>query len=99
MHFSILFLAAGCDSKWAPIRCSSIFEIAGLIGKVLAPMPAFPGDEPYALWRLSLLALAIEQTKGGAAIPCHSFRAPDQIVRWPARFNPNNGERPWRERF
>jgi hypothetical protein len=58
MHFSILFLAAGCDSKWAPIRCSSIFEIAGLIGKVLAPMPAFPGDEPYggsacSRWRLS----------------------------------------------
>ena len=30
MHFSIPFLAAGFDSKWVPICCSSIFENAGL---------------------------------------------------------------------
>ena len=44
MHFSIPLLAASYNSKWVPIRFSSIFEIAGLIGKVLAPKVRLPAD-------------------------------------------------------
>jgi len=56
MHFSIPLLAAGYNSKWVPIRFSSIFEIAGLIGKVLAPKVRLPADEGSSRLRLPCLS-------------------------------------------